>query len=338
MILALIASRSVQLSVMSQYAASPAKRESVFKRMQRFLKQVTLADDQIAKLILGILGFGKDGKLTLIFDRTNWKFGKIHLNILFLCIVHRGASIPIFFTLLIDKKQGNSSYLDRIVLVEKFIALLGRTRICCVLGDREFCGKRWILWLRRKKIPFVMRLSEKNTKVANSDEEFISAHDLFANLKRGRKRFLGYCLIGQTDSFKACISALRTHKNELVVVIHSEDICNPLSRYKERWKIESMFKIMKTGGFHLENTHVSEPKRLANLISILAIAFCFALKAGRLVAEKTKSKPRNNGYMLHSIVRLGLDALFKSIFHDGKHDTCGPNEDLVFELKEVFVL
>jgi len=256
MILALIASRNVQLSVMAQYFSSSAQRDSVFKRMQRFLKQVTLPDNQIATLILAILGFEKDEKLTLIFDRTNWKFGKIHLNILFLCIVHRGASVPIFFTFLTDKKQGNSSYVDRIDLMEKFIALLGRTRIYCVLGDREFCGKRWIIWLRKKKIPFVMRLSEKKTKVANNDDDFIRAHDLFANLKKGRKRSLGYSLIGESDSFKACISALRTHKNELVVVIHSEDIKNPLSYYKKRWKIESMFKIMKTGGFNLENTHV----------------------------------------------------------------------------------
>jgi hypothetical protein len=323
---------------MAQYFSSQAKRESVFKRMQRFLKQVTLPENQVAMLILGILGFGKDEKLTLVFDRTNWKFGKIHLNILFLSIAHRGASVPIFFTILVDKKQGNSSYVDRINLIEKFIALLGRTRISCVLGDREFCGKRWILWLRKKKIPFVMRLSEKKTKIADNDDDFIRAHDLFGKLKKGRKCSLDYCLVGESDSFKACISALRTHKNELVVVIHSDDIKNPLGRYKERWMIESMFRIMKTGGFNLENTHVCEPKRLANLISILAIAFCFALKAGRLVAEKSKLKPKNNGYMAKSIVRLGLDALFKSILYREKCSLAEPYEEQVFRLEEIFVL
>ena len=129
--------------------------------MQRFLKQVTLPEKQVAMLILVILGFGKDEKLTLIFEQTKWKFGKIHLNILFLSIVHKGASVPIFFTILTDKKQGNSSYIDRIELIEKFIALVGQSRIFYVLGDREFCGKRWILWLRKKKIPFFMRLSKK---------------------------------------------------------------------------------------------------------------------------------------------------------------------------------
>ena len=165
-----------------------------------------------------------------------------------------------------------------------------------MLGDREFCGKEWIIWLRKKEIPFIIRLSEKKTKIADNNDDFITAHDLFSDLKRGRKHFLNYCLIGKNDSFKACISALRTHKNELVVVIHSDDIKDPLNSYKKRWKIESMFRSMKTGGFNLENTHVCDPKRLLTLICIVAIAFCFSLKAGRLVADKSKSKLKNNGY------------------------------------------
>jgi len=181
-----------------------------------------------------------------------------------------------------------------------------------------------------------MRLSEKKTKIADGDNDFICAHDLFASLKKGRKRSLGYSLVGESDSFKTCISATRTHKGDLVVVIHSEDIMDPLSYYKERWKIESMFRIMKTGGFNLENTHVCEPKRLANLISILALAFCFALKAGRLVVEK--GKPKNNGYRVNSIVRLGLDSLFKSIFYRNKCFTEQPYEDEVFRLEKLFVL
>ena len=136
----------------------------------------------------------------------------------------------------------------------------------------------------------------KKTKIADNNDDFITAHDLFSDLKRGRKHFLNYCLIGKNDSFKACISALRTHKNELVVVIHSDDIKDPLNSYKKRWKIESMFRSMKTGGFNLENTHVCDPKRLLTLICIVAIAFCFSLKAGRLVADKSKSKLKNNGY------------------------------------------
>ncbi len=83
---------------------------------------------------------------------------------------------------------------------------------------------------------------------------------------------------------------------------------------------------------------IGEPKRLLNLISIVAIAFCLALKTGRLVAEISKSKLKNNGYMAKSIVRLGLDALFKSIFYKENRATGEPYEEQVFSLEEIFVL
>jgi hypothetical protein len=96
MILAIIASRSVQLSTLSRFFHASEKADSAFKRMQRFLRQVSLPWNNIAQLILAILGFEEDEKLTLILDRTNWQFGRSHVNILFLCVVWRGIGVPLF--------------------------------------------------------------------------------------------------------------------------------------------------------------------------------------------------------------------------------------------------
>lgn len=299
MILAVIASRSVQLSVMARYFSASLNPDTAFKRMQRFIAQITLPDHKIAMTIFSILGLKEHEKLKLILDRTNWKFGRAHLNFLFLAVSYRGVAIPVFFTVLFDKNQGNSNYLDRIELLEKFIQLFGVTRIECVIGDREFIGKGWIVWLKRMRIPFIMRLPENTTKIAICEGDFINANELFSSLKIGRKRFLGYCLIGETDSYKACVSALRTfEKQELVVLIHSEDIKNPFPRYLERWQIESMFRTMKTGGFNLESTHVTDPERLATLLAILTLAFCIALKAGKIALTDTplREKKRLYGY------------------------------------------
>jgi Transposase DDE domain len=282
MVMAIIAARNVQLSAIARYFPASNKPDSAFKRMQRFLAQVMLPRDKVALLVLAILGFKQDEKMTLILDRTNWKFGRAHLNILFLGIAHNGAAVPLFVKVLKDKKQGNSSYMDRIELMEEFISLLGRTRIRCVLGDREFVGKQWVIWLRKMRIPFVMRLPEKATNIALQEDNFGSSRVELRDLKKGKKRFFGYCLVGETDSYKACVSALRSYKDELVVLVHSDDIREPFSYYRERWKIESMFRILKTGGFNLESTHVVDPQRLCTLLSVLSIAFCFALKAGRI--------------------------------------------------------
>lgn len=285
MIMAIVASRNVQLSVLSRFYQASEHPDSAFKRMQRFLRQVSLPSQSIALLILSLLGFGKDEKLILILDRTNWQFGRCHINVLFLSVIWKGVGVPLFFKFLADKKQGNSCYMDRIELVEKAIALVGRNSISAVLGDREFVGKSWILWLRKARIPFVMRLNHGNTKIDSRGAGFFLPQTMFARLKKGRKKFLNYCLVGESDPIKCCVCVIRTFDNELVVLAHSEDIMSPLSLYRKRWKIESMFRSLKTGGFNLEGTHITDPKRVATLLCLIAIAYALALKAGHISTQ-----------------------------------------------------
>jgi hypothetical protein len=312
MIIALLDCRSVQLSKIARHFAGKAKIDSSFRRLQRFLAELSLPQADIARLNLEIIQLDKP--FTLIFDRTNWKFGSQHINILFLCVAFNGLAIPLFFKFLRGKKQGNSSYIDRIELMERFLETFGRAKIKVILGDREFSGKRWILWLRRKKLPFVMRLSEKLTHISADGENFSLASKAFLGLKTGLSKSLGYCFIGKTDSFKACVSAKRTIKNNLVVLAHSDDIKDPAAYYKMRWEIESMFRTLKTGGFNLESTHITKPDRIENLVAIVSIAFCFAYRAGIIAIKMLAPKIKKHGYLHKSIIRAGLDLIFEAFF------------------------
>lgn len=293
MILALLEGRDIRLSVLSRYfILTRAKADSSFKRMQRFIREVSIPQDRIARIVLAVMGFGEKEKLTLIFDRTNWKFGKTHINFLFLTVAHKGISIPIFWKVLRDKKQGNSSYLDRIELMERFIKVFGASHIECILGDREFVGKCWIMWVRRMRLPYLMRLPEISTYITNGQGLPVKAGDLFRGLRKGGQRSIGYCQIGIVEPYKSEVTVLRIMDNELVVLLHSERLENPPAKYLERWQIETMFRAFKTSGFNLESTHVSEPNRLSQLMGVLVLAFCFAYRAGKIVSAKKKSQKR----------------------------------------------
>jgi len=106
---------------------------------------------------------------------------------------------------------------------------------------------------------------------------------------------------------------LRNKDNSLVVLLHSSDIKNPLKHYKKRWKIEFMFKLLKSSGFNIEKTNIKDPKRLGNLLLVASITFCFAAKAGEIISSKTKPKLKKHGYPAKSVVRIGLDWLTKII-------------------------
>ena len=83
-------SRTINMAMMSVCLVSCAAQDSIYKRFQRFIKEVTFDDAQLAKLLLAIMKIGESERLTLLLDRTNWKFGNTHINILYLAIVHNG--------------------------------------------------------------------------------------------------------------------------------------------------------------------------------------------------------------------------------------------------------
>lgn len=309
MVLSMIEGRSVNLSRLSGLIKSAATSESIYKRVQRFIKEVMFTRAELAPFLLLLMEIKNSEGLVLILDRTNWKFGKIHLNILYLAIAYQGIAIPILWTFLEDKKQGNSDHLDRIDIIESFIKIFGKDRISCVLGDREFIGKHWINWLKDEKIPHAFRLKEAGQYIANARGEFVKANRLFDFLKPNEYVNLGRRKIGKTDGYEGFVSALRNADGELVVLIHSPSIEDPCSLYRQRWQIEVLFRVLKTSGFNLEDTHITDYDRLDTVLGIVSIACCLAYRIGEMVTVHEPPVLKKHGYKPRSIIRYGLDLI-----------------------------
>ena len=83
---------------------------------------------------------------------------------LVLAIVYEGVAIPIYWIYL-DKK-GNSNQSERIALMKRFKDNFGLNCINCVVGDREFVGKKGLAISPKNKILFRMRIRQ-NFKVVS---------------------------------------------------------------------------------------------------------------------------------------------------------------------------
>jgi len=96
-ILALVETRCVNLARIAGFCNSKTDTASRYRRLQRFIQQIQFPPNKLAPLLLHIMeiDFKKD-KLCLILDRTNWKFGKTHCNILYLAVAYQGTAIPLF--------------------------------------------------------------------------------------------------------------------------------------------------------------------------------------------------------------------------------------------------
>ncbi len=183
-IIALLKVRTVNLMDIAVAFSGTAEKESCYKRLQRFFRLFPLDFTMIAKFVAEFLPI-KD-LWTLTMDRTNWKFGKLNINILTLGVAYKGIAFPIIWILL--PKRGNSNTKERIQLIDLFIKIFGVNIIQCLTADREFIGEKWFSYLIEKCI-FRIRIKE-NILVANSKGILVPVKTLFRDLKTGETKVL----------------------------------------------------------------------------------------------------------------------------------------------------
>lgn len=99
----------------------------------------------------------------------------------------------------------------------------------------------------------------------------------------------------------------REGKIEFVIVASFKPDPLALTKYKDRWQIETMFKAFKSGGFNFEDTHLTDPQRIAKMIALVCIAFIWAYLVG--ISRNKNGHPikiKNHGRRAYSIFKFGL--------------------------------
>jgi hypothetical protein len=306
LIVALIKVRTVNLVQLAIAMSGNAKKESKYRRLQRLFEQFQINFSFVALFIAQQL---PDERYILTMDRTNWQFGQTSINILFLCVVHRGIAVPILWTVLDKKKKGgNSNTAERIALMERFIELFGVEKIESYLADREFIGRAWIAYLLEKKIKIRIRI-KANIRISRSRTGSAPARNFFRHLRCGEY----FQLAGKRIVFghSLYVSGARLSGREYLIIISAEAAsCEQiLGDYKKRWEIETLFKALKSQGFDFEATHLTDPERLNKLTAFLALAFLWAHLMGEWLHEQKPIRLKSHQRRAISIFRYGLDHL-----------------------------
>lgn len=298
-----------------------------YRRIQRFMASYSICQRVLARWIVSRISSDPDSRLTLSMDRTNWKFGKANINYLVLAVCYKGMAIPLFWTLL--DKQGNSSTEERINIVNQFISTFGAYRIDYLLADREFIGKHWQSWLIQQQIPFYIRI-RNDAKVKHKGRE-IKASKLFSRQEVGTELHkTGIVEVYGTEvniSGKKILG--RKGETDYVIVISYFESRQSIKKYSMRWQIEHLFRALKSSGFNMESTHVTDPKRLETILSLITIAFFWAYKTGEWLLNKgiEKIRIKKHGRREKSIFRIGLDYINRIVSTDYK-----PNRQSIYHV------
>lgn len=241
---------------------------------------------------------------TIAIDRTEWQLGKTWVNVLMLSVAYKGISIPLFWTVLDEK--GCSDNVERKEILQKFIDEFGVECIGFVTADREFASKEWLTYLVERKIAFRLRI-KANHQITNTRGVLIKATKLCRTLKIGERiEFRGKRKLWNQSVY---LGACRKEDGDNVIVISSEKSGKILLEYGERWKIETLFGCLKTRGFRLEDTHLTQIERVSKLLSLLTLGVCWAMLAGEFESQEKPLKMKKHGNLEKSIFRLGFDTL-----------------------------
>ena len=215
--------------------------------------------------------------------------------------------------MLLDKR-GNSNTQERIDIRAGFIKQFGKTSIRGVLADREFMGERWFKYLKNEGIDFIIRI-KKDAKTTNSQGQEVPVQNLFRYLKAAEQLTLEDSRL--ITGVLVYLTALRLSDGELLIIASSKkDGQQAVEYYKERWQIETLFSCLKSRGFNLEDTHVTDPERIKRLLIIPVIAFCWAHRTGEWQHDSVKPiKVKKHLRLSKSIFKTGLDFIRNAIFN-----------------------
>src|SRR5215213_10007083 len=301
-VVALIQVKTVNLAEVAHAFSGRALPESSYKRIQRFLRCFELPYATVALALLRQAGVEAPFVVTL--DRTEWQLGSVWLNLLVVGVAYRGVALPVLWRAL--PKKGCASTAEKLEVVGRCVRLFGAESIEFLAADRELADRKLFRYLRARGIDFRIRV-QRNALVRNGRGQVVQAFRLFRSQRMGTA--LSLPGLRKCWGMELHLTGLRLASGDYVIVAAPRVAADALGDYGRRWEIETLFGCLKTRGFRLEETHVTDPQRLEKLMALLALTFCWAVVVGDWLTRHKPLRVKKHGRRWKSLFRHGLDYL-----------------------------
>ena len=290
--------KTVNLAELATGFSGRAKVESPYKRLRRFFRDYELDYGAWTRLIAAWMSRETAWRLSL--DRTQWHFGSGVVNILVLALVHQGVAIPLVWLFL--PNRSNAYTYQRLVLMQRFRLFFPAQAVAFVSADREFIGREGVHNRYRERSSFRIRIRDKAW--LDDGHRKLKGQVLFAHLQPGQTQVLNQPrkLWGQ----RVYIAAARLDDGALLIGATSDSPDQALAAYATRWQSETLFGCLKTRGFCLAATHLSNPTALSKLLALLTLALGWAIRTGTGQIQQHPLPLKKHGRRAKSIFRVGL--------------------------------
>jgi hypothetical protein len=178
------------------------------------------------------------------------------------------------------------------------------------LADREFIGHAWAYFLCENNIPFVIRL-RRDLRITTEDGHELTLQARLHWRQRG-KHFTGWLGTGTGTGtgrgrHRLSFAAKPLPSGEWLIIATNQPPRQALDAYRKRWAIECLFGDAKTRGLNLEDTRLSNPRKLDLLMGLATLALAWAAGAARTLLGQHWPKRKAHGYLAKSWFRTGFD-------------------------------
>ncbi|WP_439823019.1 IS4 family transposase [Deinococcus marmoris] len=299
----MIEQRTTNQQQWSQAMPGTSSPEAKKKRLGRCIQDPQLDRNFFLSFLISLL---PAGKLVLSLDRTNWEHGDTPLNLLVLGVVLEGFTLPLVWVALDHGGCSDSATRER--LVARLLESLPAQRWKALVADREFVGKQWFTFLRKRKIRRVIRIR------ADSVVDELRVDQWFGDVQIGKKR----CLFekGWVYGCVMQVVATRAADGDLIVLATDLKVWDTWTVYRLRWSIECTFSSMKSRGFDLERSAVTHADRLERLFGLVTLAWVCCLRVGVWMNASKPIPVKAHGRRAVSVVQYGWQYLARALRWD----------------------
>ena len=212
-------------------------------------------------------------------------------------------------------KKGHSSEVERERLITealRYYKLKGKV----LLADREYIGENWLRYLYRTGIDFVIRLPEGCYRIPVGEAPG-AAYSKLCRQAHHRKR--GVIKFFMLNGCRLSIVILKNPKGDtdepLMFFISSlTDKVKVADAYRQRWRIETCFKHLKTQGFNIEDLNFKDDGKIMLLIAIVVMAYVLSLReAFQHGSTKEKAYQDGSRTLTQSFFRQGIASLRRHV-------------------------
>ena len=149
-----------------------------------------------------------------------------------------------------------------------------------VLGDGEFDNGKVITACADWKWRFVFRTA-KSTKIYDGEEEYA----IKSLAPPGNEKFMTVQDVSYTKDQYGPVNATVWHNpkwdDPIYLLSNFELSYTTALYYKKRWSIETLFGDIKSRGFNIHKSKLTDPQRVAKLLIIICLAYILVFRLGQ---------------------------------------------------------